>query len=171
MPGFQPPEGEADEQNYASEQGIRLYGTCAYYWSRHLKSNALMWGTAWPTADHFVPADRKQLFRQLRPDLYHSHNFRDNSRILILSEFQSQEKISTVLRTSDTRADFFIFFKLQSNEQSPATLRTSWLKADICTLKTQKQEQTFATLNFTELTADIFSRSTKHFTNSQQYNI
>jgi hypothetical protein len=75
------------------------------YWSHPVMLNALMWGTSWSIADHFVPADRKQLFRQLKPDLYQSHNFRDNCRILILSEFQSQEKISTVLRTSDTRAD------------------------------------------------------------------
>jgi hypothetical protein len=70
-------------------------------------SNALKSGTDLSTADHSVPADRKQqILRELRPDLYHSHNFRAISRFLILSEFQNQEKISTVLRISDPRADF-----------------------------------------------------------------
>jgi len=31
MPGFQPPEGEADEPNYASEQEMCLQVTCAEY--------------------------------------------------------------------------------------------------------------------------------------------
>jgi len=138
MPGFQPPEGEVDVPNYASEQGMCLQVTCADYWSRHLMSNALKWGTGWSNADHFVPADRiQQIFRQLRPDLYHSHNFRDNSRFLILSEFQSQENISTVLRTSDPKANFCS--SSNSREMNrPDTLRTAGPTADFSTLKTQK---------------------------------
>ena len=31
MPGFQPPEGEVDVPNYASEQGMCLQVTCADY--------------------------------------------------------------------------------------------------------------------------------------------
>jgi hypothetical protein len=43
---------------------------------------------------------------ELRPDVYHCHNFKANSRCLKLSEFQRQEEVSVVLRTSDTKADF-----------------------------------------------------------------
>jgi hypothetical protein len=104
MPGFQPPEGKADEPDYALAQGMCLQGTCVDDWSHHLMLNALKWGTLWSTADHFVPADRKQqceysFFRELRPDLCHSQNFRAKSRFLILSELQSQEKISAIFRT------------------------------------------------------------------------
>jgi hypothetical protein len=41
VPGFQPPEGEADEPDYALEQGMCLQGTRVADLSHHLMLNAL----------------------------------------------------------------------------------------------------------------------------------